>query len=186
MARGRRSTSVRNNSAITTTSIPRSSASSLPAPITSAITRSRAASTTSATRSTTCSVRPSSASTTSGALPTSSPATTTSTCCITRRRVIQHVLVVVAGEEVGNAPEVVLAELGLTEQVVDLVALVVDAALDRVIAEVIGAGKEDAELLGIDVVVMAELFLTEVDRRPRAIRRQVHVHRGLLERRGGV
>src|SRR6185312_1669456 len=105
---------------------------------------------------------------------------------VARRRVIQHVLVVVAGEEVGNAPEVVLAELGLTEQVVDLVALVVDAALDRVIAEVIGAGKEDAELLGIDVVVMAELFLTEVDRRPRAIRRQVHVHRGLLERRGGV
>ena len=102
------------------------------------------------------------------------------------RRVEQDVRVVVAGGEVVDAPEVVLAEFGLPEQVVDLVALVIDAALDRVVARVPGAGEEHAELLRIDVVVVAEALLAQVHRRALAGRREVHVHRRLLPGRSGV
>ena len=105
---------------------------------------------------------------------------------IARRRVVQNVGVVVAGPEVADAPEVVLAELGLPEQVVDLVALVVEATLDGVVTGVIRAGQKHAELLRVDMVVVAVTFLAQIHRRALAGGGQVDVDGRLLKRCGGV
>ena len=77
------------------------------------------------------------------------------------------------------------AELGTAEQVVDLVALGVDAALDRVVTGVIGAGEEEGGLLGVDLVVVAVLLLAQVHRR-RTVAGNRHRHLRLLVGHVGV
>ena len=104
---------------------------------------------------------------------------------IARRGLIQEVRVVVAGSEIGQPVERVIAVLGATEQVVDLVPLEVDAALDGVVAEEIGAGNEGRPLLGADGILVAILILAQVDRRTLVVVAQVDLHLRLVDRVAG-
>src|SRR3546814_15834050 len=73
-------------------------------------------------------------------------------------------LVVIAGGEVLEAAEAVRAVKVATVQVEHVVALVVDTALDDVVAGVIGAGDRRGKPLGVDLVLVAVVVLADEDR----------------------
>src|SRR3546814_3110174 len=70
-------------------------------------------------------------------------------------------LVVIAGGEVLEAAEAVRAVKVATVQVEHVVALVVDTALDDVVAGVIGAGDRRGKPLGVALVLVAVVVLAD-------------------------